>query len=150
MTNPHGYYDKIREELLIRDENAAILTKGVYDITHMDINRDFPYLVKETQCMVSIGARVVNELYLNHLFSIALSLHGGTECFSYPYGTPNHTNSIAPKIPVKYHKTKDGLEVKTDENTEKIVQEYRTGKYDILDGVSTEPPDFFAIKCIIY
>ena len=147
MTNPHGYHDKVREELLISDEDSIPLTKKVYRKTHKDINRDFPYLVKETSCMETIGARVVNELYINHLFSIALSLHGGTESLTYPYGTPNHMkNSHVEKIPMNYKIVNGKIKSEPGKSAEKFASKYKTGSFDYLTGQSTNPPDLNSIK----
>lgn len=121
-----------------------VLTKRRYEKTHKDINRDFPYLVKPENCMETIGARVVNELYINHLFSLALSLHGGTESLTYPYGTPNHMiGNITPKIPMKYT-SEDGNLTPINRKESQIlnlVKKYRTGKYDMINGKSSESPD---------
>ncbi len=162
MTNPHGYYEKIRvkfifiiskEELLIEDEDAAVLTSKLYMKTHKDINRDFPYLVKHKNCMETIGARVVNELYINHLFSLALSLHGGTESLTYPYGTPNHMQgNKTPKIPIKYTQDENG-NLKFDSSHPDILsitKKYRTGLFDMVQGKSSESPDNNALKSIYF
>lgn len=149
MTNPHGYYQKIREELLIQDENSATLTNNLYKRTHKDINRDFPYLTKHESCMETIGARVINELYVNHLFSVALSLHGGTESFTYPYGTPNHMDrKNIPNVPMSYE-IEDGKAVKPkpQSDSEDRARLFRNGSYDLTFGKSSEPPDANALSC---
>ncbi len=143
MTNPHGYFDKVREELLIKDEDQAVLTKKLYQKTHKDINRDFPYLVNKPFCMETIGARVVNELFINHVFLLALSLHGGTESLTYPYGTPNHMNiPNIPKIPMQY-KIVDGKLTprKPSESINSLVKKFRSGVFDMANGNSSNPPD---------
>jgi len=100
--------------------------------------------------METIGARVVNELYINHLFSLALSLHGGTESLTYPYGTPNHMmGSAAPKIPVTYliengKASVDGS--KTTDQAIQIAKQYRKGSFDMINGISSESPDNNALK----
>jgi hypothetical protein len=68
------------------------------DNTVCDVNRDFPYL--NSNCMRSISARVVNELFLNHIFSLAFTIHGGTESLTYPWGAPNHFPSRETNIPI--------------------------------------------------
>ncbi len=155
MTNPHGYYDTVREELLIEDENSAVQTERNYDRSHKDINRDFPYLTNPDKCMETIGARVVNELFTHHLFSLSLSLHGGTESLTYPYGTPNHLKSNqVPKLTEYYNKPgpNERFQVRETKDTphklmEKI-NKYRSGKYDLQEGESTNAPDFNAITDI--
>ena len=102
--------------------------------------------------METIGARLVNELYINHLFSLALSLHGGTESLTFPYGTPNHTTRPdLPKIPMKYFQ-KDGKTQFDSSNpdTLKLAKLYRTGKFDMTTANSSEPPDFSTLNSKIY
>lgn len=154
MTNPHGYQDNVREELLIDDEDSWNLTSNRYSKTHKDINRDFPYLVKNDECFESIGGRVVNELFLEHIFTLSLSLHGGTESFTYPYGTPNHIDGN-PHIKMDYEETPEGVinsKLSSDFN-EELINEYLDGHYDKMnDGnqlVSTPSPDYNSIKQVV-
>ena len=112
------------------------------DEVDIDINRDFPYLVKNNECMRTIGARVVNELFISHLFSLSLTLHGGTESLTYPFGSPNHLVDSKP-IPTNYIKDKNG---------KVIGSEYKIGstKIDYGDslGKGDESPDLKAESCI--
>ncbi len=131
MTNPHGYYANIREEYLLEDatENSWTLTKDRYNLTHKDINRDFPYLVKNNECFETVGARVVNELFLDHLFSLSLSLHGGTESLTFPFGTPNHLVGN-PIIEMNYSQKNNG-EIDSDlSSRESLIDEYLNGNFD--------------------
>ncbi len=72
FTNAEGYFRHRREE------------RGI------DVNRDFPYMRAPNQCMQTITARIVNELFRRHLFRLAVTFHGGTKSISYEWGTPNH------------------------------------------------------------
>lgn len=90
MTNPNGYDSNFREERILSEEETLLFGNKDYTLATKDINRDFPYMVKNDKCMETIGARLVNELYISHIFSLALTLHGGTESLTYPYGAPNH------------------------------------------------------------
>jgi hypothetical protein len=97
--------------------------------------------------MESIGARVVNELFINHMFSLALSLHGGTESLTYPYGTPNHMKSkTVPKLPVRYENRNGKLSLRMSQDAMPLIEEIRSGKYEMRVGKSTNPPDINAIK----
>lgn len=103
--------------------------------------------------METIGARVINELYVNHLFSVALSLHGGTESFTYPYGTPNHMESKVgiPRIPMSYTIEKGkALNPIPGSETLKTAEKFRRGTYDMVMGKGSEPPDAIALSCKIY
>jgi len=46
---------------------------------NVDVNRDFPFDLKSSACMQSIGARTLNELFRRHMFQLALTFHGGME-----------------------------------------------------------------------
>lgn len=49
MSNPSGYFYKIREE--------------VQDRIQIDLNRDFPYDAKENECFKTAGARIINYIW---------------------------------------------------------------------------------------
>jgi hypothetical protein len=73
VTNPKGFVDGRR------DENG------------LDPNRDFPYDVSNPAlCMRSTTARAVNEVWRAHLFTLAITFHGGMQSISYEWGAPNH------------------------------------------------------------
>jgi hypothetical protein len=99
--------------------------------------------------METIGARVINELYINHLFSVALTLHGGTESFTYPSGSPNHMlNNEIPKIHMKYEiKNKKVTNSIPFSNSLKEANLFISGKFDMFIGKSTETPDANALAC---
>jgi hypothetical protein len=134
---------------LIRDEDDIALTKSIYFETHKDINRDFPYLTDDKSCMETIGARLVNELFIDHTFSLALSLHGGTESLTYPYGTPNHlkTDKI-PKIPFKYDSSSGKITKKNDKNISEAILKFRRKDFEMVRYNSTNPPDYNSIVSI--
>jgi hypothetical protein len=143
MSNPYGYHKNEREELLEKNEESFLLTTDNFAESHKDINRDFPYLVDKVNCFVTIGARVINELYLTHIFTISLSLHGGTESLTYPYGTPNHINDAKlPKVPMNYNSyNSTTLEATPLENADNIANYYKTMNSEQITGESTEAPD---------
>jgi hypothetical protein len=73
ITNPKGFVDGRR------DENG------------LDPNRDFPYDISDPAlCMRSTTARAVNEVWRAHLFTLAITFHGGMQSISYEWGAPNH------------------------------------------------------------
>ena len=63
----------------------------------MDPNRDFPYFdsINEinSDCMMSITARTINELFREHIFVTSLTFHGGLNAIGYPWGNFVHLNS---------------------------------------------------------
>lgn len=58
----------------------------------MDPNRDFGYDLPEQECMKTTTARLVNELFNEHLFLLSITFHGGDRAIGYPWGAPNHMN----------------------------------------------------------
>lgn len=132
--------------MLISDEDDIALTKSIYFQTHKDINRDFPYLTDDKSCMESIGARLVNELFIDHTFSLALSLHGGTESLTYPYGTPNHlkTDTI-PKIPFRINSSSDKLKIENNKKINDAVLKFRKKEFEMVRFNSTNAPDYNSI-----
>lgn len=120
MTNPYGYYVNEREELLVYNEDQIIKTINNERKSYKDINRDFPYLVKPEECMQTIGARVVNEIFIKYSPVLSLSLHGGSESLTYPYGTPNHLKN-SPKIKLNYTLSNNLSDIKNTSNNSNIV-----------------------------
>ncbi|TYZ60972.1 hypothetical protein PybrP1_005327 [[Pythium] brassicae (nom. inval.)] len=72
MTNAFGYAHNVRGEL------------GV------DPNRDYNYLREPHECMTTMTSRVVNEIWREHLFQLAITFHGGMRAVSYEWGSPDH------------------------------------------------------------
>ncbi|KAL4161365.1 hypothetical protein PRNP1_001919 [Phytophthora ramorum] len=71
--NAYGYDHNVRREL------------------NFDPNRDFPYNLNSTEeCMVTMAARALNELWRDHLFQLGITFHAGTECITYEWGGKNH------------------------------------------------------------
>ena len=78
-SNALGYYQNRREEGTV------------------DPNRDFPYdLTDPTQCMRTMAARTLNELYRENLFQLALTFHAGTEVVAYEWGAPTYLDHYSP------------------------------------------------------
>lgn len=83
--------------------NALGYAQNKREENNIDPNRDFPYDVHNphgdrtcrlvTQCMQTTAARAINEMYINHMFQLALTFHGGTNVISYEWGSYNHYNA---------------------------------------------------------
>ena len=62
----------------------------------IDPNRDFSFFNNDsgssTECMQTITARTVNELFREHLFLQTLTFHGGINAIGYPWGNYVHQN----------------------------------------------------------
>ena len=59
MANAVGYEGKQRTELRV------------------DVNRDFAFDTGAKDCMRSVAARALNELWRRHVFQLAVTFHGG-------------------------------------------------------------------------
>ncbi|CAH0521002.1 unnamed protein product [Peronospora belbahrii] len=72
MTNAYGYSRKCRREL------------------EVDPNRDYNYMRSGVDCMKAMTSRVVNEIWRDHVFQLAVTFHGGTRAVAYEWGSPDH------------------------------------------------------------
>ncbi|ETN22255.1 hypothetical protein PPTG_02243 [Phytophthora nicotianae INRA-310] len=72
MTNAYGYSHNHREELTV------------------DPNRDYNYMRSGVECMQTMTSRVVNEIWRDHIFQLAVTFHGGTRAVAYEWGSPDH------------------------------------------------------------
>lgn len=71
MTNAYGFAHNVREE------------------KKNDPNRDFSVL-NAPKCMETMTARIINELWRDHVFELAITFHGGTQSITYEWGSPDH------------------------------------------------------------
>jgi hypothetical protein len=72
----------------VRGEPSA--SNSANEPGHNDPNRDFPYSTTDDQCMRTMAARCVNEIWRRHMFRTAITFHGGDELIGYEWGSPNH------------------------------------------------------------
>jgi len=58
---------------------------------------DFPFDTKdETECMRTVAARTMNELFISHLFQIAISFHAGNVAITHSWGSQEFLSGSAP------------------------------------------------------
>jgi hypothetical protein len=82
---------KARTVVIIPTANAYGYNHNVRRELGVDPNRDFPYnLGSGEECMVTMAARALNELWRDHLFQLGITFHAGTECVTYEWGGYNH------------------------------------------------------------
>lgn len=75
-TNAKGYYFNSRSETY----------KGSFFTEYLDPNRDFPFDQSSSKCMRTIAGRTCNELFLDHLFQMSMTFHGGIELIGFEWG----------------------------------------------------------------
>ncbi|OWZ00286.1 hypothetical protein PHMEG_00028557, partial [Phytophthora megakarya] len=81
---------KTRTIVIIPTPNAYGYNHNVRRELGVDPNRDFPYNLDDDQCMVTMAARALNELWRDHLFQLGITFHAGRECITYEWGAHNH------------------------------------------------------------
>lgn len=87
VTNPSGYARGRREEHR-EDPNT-------HRFVDIDPNRDFPYNRDKgnAECMHSVTAQALNEVYRDNVFQLAITFHGGMVAIAYEWGSFNHKHS---------------------------------------------------------
>jgi hypothetical protein len=89
-------------------------------------------LVRKNECMQTISARTINEIFSNNLIRLSISIHGGTSSLTYSYGTPNHIQNLNEKFK---------LPIKSKGNFKEVLEDYYSGKLDESREKSTISPD---------
>ena len=79
-----------RRLVLMPMTNAIGYTRRTRDEMGSDPNRDFPFEQNPFDCMTTVAARSVNEVFRAHLFQLALTYHGGMEAVGYVWGNFRH------------------------------------------------------------
>jgi len=69
--------------------NAAGYAKGRREEEDFDPNRDFSYDQNPDLCMRTICGRTINEVWLESLFQLSLTFHGGIELIGWAWGSTN-------------------------------------------------------------
>jgi hypothetical protein len=87
-----------RRLIVVPTANALGYYRNQREEGKVDPNRDFPYDNMEqstNECMQTIAARTINELYQDHLVQLALTFHGGMEVIGYEWGAPSYTGQTS-------------------------------------------------------
>jgi hypothetical protein len=75
-----------RRIVIVPTANALGYYRNVREEDDVDPNRDFPYdLTDAKQCMQTIAARTLNEVFREHMFQLSLTFHGGMEVVGYEW-----------------------------------------------------------------
>lgn len=82
MTNAVGYFRNERSELQTLGPGSQPLS--------IDPNRDFAFDQDPRNCMQTVAARALNELFRVHLFRVTITFHGGTNALGYEWGDMSH------------------------------------------------------------
>lgn len=80
-----------RRIVVVPTANALGYYRSVRTEGDIDPNRDFPYNLKDwSQCMQSVAARTLNEVFREHMFLSSFTFHGGMEVIGYEWGAPEY------------------------------------------------------------
>ena len=79
-----------RTVLIMPMTNALGVESRRRDENGIDPNRDFPYDQSPTNCMQTIAARSINELYRARLLQLVITFHGGMQAIGYNWGAFNY------------------------------------------------------------
>ena len=79
-----------RRLLLVPAANAVGFATRTRNELRNDPNRDFPFQQHPSQCMTTIAARSINELFRRNLVQLAITFHGGMEAVGYVWGDFAH------------------------------------------------------------
>jgi len=88
-----------RRIIVVPAANALGFDRMIREEGTIDPNRDFPYdLLSSTSsnCMRTIAARTLNEIYRDNFIQFSFTYHGGTELLGYEWGNPSHYNDLSP------------------------------------------------------
>lgn len=86
------FWDILNSRMLIilPSSNAQGFCLNARESNSVDANRDFPYDVDPSVCMVSPSSRLVNEIVRSHLIVSSIVFHGGDNSLTYPWGNGRH------------------------------------------------------------
>ena len=86
-----------RRVLLVPTANALGYDRNSRLEGNFDPNRDFGYdQLSSEDCMQTIAARTLNELFRHYLITNSFTFHGGTELLGYEWGNPSHFGTVSP------------------------------------------------------
>ena len=85
-----------RRIVILPTANALGYFRNQREEDGIDPNRDFPYDLKNAKCMLTIAARTINEIFLEHMFQLSLTFHAGMAAIGYEWGAPSFSSVLSP------------------------------------------------------
>jgi hypothetical protein len=83
--------------LIMPMTNAIGVERRTRAELNIDPNRDFPYDQAPSNCMATIAARSLNEVYRARLLQLVITFHGGMQAIGYNWGSFNYYK-VAPAL----------------------------------------------------
>jgi hypothetical protein len=82
-----------RRLVIVPTANTLGYDRNVREEGAVDVNRDFPFDVLDKEdCMKTIAARTLNELFLSEQFQLTVTFHSGMEMIGYQWGAETYWN----------------------------------------------------------
>lgn len=83
--------------MILPTANALGYFRNAREEDGIDPNRDFPYdLKKDENCMKSVAARCINEIFRRHMFQLSITFHSGQSSITYEWGAPSYKHNLSP------------------------------------------------------
>jgi predicted deacylase len=82
-----------RRLVIVPTANALGYDRNQREEEDVDVNRDFPFDVLDSRdCMRSVAARTLNELFRDDQFQMAVTFHAGMEMIGFQWGAESYMN----------------------------------------------------------
>jgi len=86
-----------RRIVMIPTANALGYFRNEHTENGIDPEYDFPFDIEDsTKCMQTIAGRVINEVFRDHVFQLAISFHSGHNAIAYEWGGPSFLKKLSP------------------------------------------------------
>jgi hypothetical protein len=80
-----------RRIVVVPTANALGFYRYTREEGSIDANRDFAYdILNPTECMQTIAARTLNEIFRDDMFQLCFTFHGGIELLGYEWGAESY------------------------------------------------------------
>jgi len=86
-----------RRIIVVPTANALGYFRNKREEDRIDPNRDFPYDLEDySQCMQTVAARALNEVFRQHMIQLSFTFHAGMEAIGYEWGAPTYQGQTSP------------------------------------------------------
>lgn len=88
-----------RKIIVAPTTNALGYFRGEREEEGLDPNSDFPFDLKDedkTNCMQTVTARMINEIFTRNMVQLAATFHSGTTAVAYNWGSPSYDGKKSP------------------------------------------------------
>jgi len=79
-----------RRIVVLPNANALGYYRDQREEGTVDPNRDFPFDLNDSKCMLTIAGRTINEIFREHMFQLSVTFHAGMTAIGYEWGAPTY------------------------------------------------------------